>query len=76
MRSLQQLSGSLGRPASFLDIGSNVGWFTLLAAASRHAHVIAVEASKENTAILDHSLCTSGLSAHVVACFTGRRSVL
>ncbi|EOD03703.1 hypothetical protein EMIHUDRAFT_109265 [Emiliania huxleyi CCMP1516] len=58
---LPQLHAQLGRKPVLLDIGANLGWFTMLAAATDHAHVIAIEASDRNSARLERSLC---LNAH------------
>ena len=41
---------------TLLDIGANVGWFTL-ALASRGYHVIAFEPFCENRKALKHSIC-------------------
>ena len=58
---LAGLHTELGRRASFLDIGANVGWFTMLAARTGHADVIAVEASEPNAALIERSLCMNQL---------------
>ena len=42
--------------AHFLDVGSNVGWFSLLAA-SVGARVTAVEANADNVRLLRHTMC-------------------
>uniref|UniRef100_A0A7S3WBH0 Methyltransferase FkbM domain-containing protein n=1 Tax=Emiliania huxleyi TaxID=2903 RepID=A0A7S3WBH0_EMIHU len=55
-----RLHAQNGRKPILLDIGANLGWFTLLAAASGHARVIAVEASSSNAAKLERSLCLNG----------------
>ncbi len=57
----------LSRPivgALFLDIGANMGFFTLLAAASGWT-TIAVEALPANAQLLSHSLRFNGLSSRV-----------
>lgn len=48
--------------ALFLDVGANMGFFTLLAAASGWT-AIAVEALPANAQLLDHSLRVNGLSS-------------
>lgn len=45
-----------GSQGTLLDIGANIGWFTLAAAYAGH-RVIAVEPGAENLALLQHSLC-------------------
>lgn len=53
LRALQRHST---RRAKLLDVGANIGWFTLAAAYSGR-NVIAVEPFGENVATLAHSLC-------------------
>ena len=63
MREVIDLSRPIGG-ALFLDIGANMGFFTLLAAASGWT-TIAVEALPANVQLLHHSLSVNGLSARV-----------
>lgn len=57
---LPLMHARLGHKPVLLDIGANQGWFTLLATATGHARVIAVEASNSNAARLERSLCLNG----------------
>ena len=50
-------ASSASGSVTLLDIGANLGWFTLLAAACFKAEVIAVEASPRNAQLLNYSLC-------------------
>mmetsp|Transcript_34967 Transcript_34967/g.87034 ORF Transcript_34967/g.87034 Transcript_34967/m.87034 type:complete len:316 (-) Transcript_34967:169-1116(-) len=59
---LKELHGKLGRRVRFLDVGANIGWFTVIAAASGLAEVIAVEADEKNAQVLRRNLCVNGLS--------------
>ncbi len=47
---------ALGPRSMLVDVGANVGWYTLLAA-QRHHHVLAFEASAESYSLLRASLC-------------------
>jgi FkbM family methyltransferase len=58
------LSESLSKPAVFLDIGANIGWFTMVMSALNH-RVIAIEAMKTNTQLLQSSLAASKLQKSV-----------
>lgn len=55
-RAILRALSSTGQPATLLDIGANVGWFSL-AAAHYGARAVAVEPFAENLALLAHSLC-------------------
>lgn len=46
----------LGSSAVFLDVGANIGWFSLAAAYAGH-RVIAVEPHRDNVELFRHSLC-------------------
>lgn len=48
-----------------LDVGANVGTYTLLAAGARHAHVIAFEPVHTSAEILSANVRLNGLSSHV-----------
>ncbi len=63
---LPLLHAQIGHTPVLLDIGANLGWFTLLAAASGHARVIAVEASESNAARLERSLCLNANFTNLV----------
>ena len=68
VRELQQFERILGRPAVLLDIGANLGWFSLLASAVG-ARVIAVEGSQTNAELLEWSLCQRGVIGSNVTLF-------
>lgn len=53
---IQSELGSLGDSAVLLDIGANIGWFTLAAAYAGH-RVIALEPVAGNIDYINHSLC-------------------
>lgn len=55
MDKMQKLSKS-----TFLDVGANIGWFTLVAAMKGHS-VIAVEPFAENLSLLKASLCMNNV---------------
>lgn len=61
-----------GQPAALVDIGANVGWFSL-AAVHFGARVVAVEPFAENLALVAHSLCLapSGVRENVTLLPTG-----
>ncbi len=46
----------VGRSAVFVDVGANIGWFSLAAAYAGH-RVIAIEPHLENIELFRHSLC-------------------
>lgn len=58
MSKTRSILGSLasGRGDTLLDIGANIGWFSL-AAAYFGRRVVSVEPGEENMALLRHSLC-------------------
>ena len=49
----------------FVDVGANVGWFTLLAAAMGH-DVIAIEPMRYNMELLEASIAESGVAEQIV----------
>ena len=57
------------RPATFIDVGANIGYYTLLAASQGVPRVVAVEASPEIAAMLERNVALNRLSSrvHVVA---------
>lgn len=52
-------SMSKGAAGTLLDIGGNIGWYTLLVLAAGH-RVITVEASLDNAALIKASVCING----------------
>ena len=54
----------LYKTAVFLDIGANIGIYTVLVAAAKR-QVVAVDAMLENLAYITHSLNISGTSNYV-----------
>ena len=64
------LGNSSSKPAVFLDIGANIGWFTLTMAALGHK-VIAIEPICNNVALMRASLQASQLSNNVILHYDG-----
>jgi FkbM family methyltransferase len=56
--------GGLPKPRVFVDIGANVGFFTIYAA-SLGAHVIAFEPLKQNVELVKASACLNGLDEQI-----------
>jgi FkbM family methyltransferase len=56
--------GELFKPMVFVDIGANVGFFTIYAA-SLGAHVIAFEPLKQNVELIKVSACINGLDEQI-----------
>lgn len=68
---LTRLLQALLKPGDvFLDVGANIGYFTVLAAASvgPQGRVFAVEPEPDNLALLRENLRLNDLSAEVLAC--------
>jgi FkbM family methyltransferase len=61
LAALQGGGGGLAqvKDATLLDIGANIGWFSVVAATAGF-EVVAVEPFAENRAVLQHSLCLAG----------------
>ena len=59
------LGNASSKPAVFLDIGANIGWFTLAMSALGHK-VIAIEPMCNNVALMRASLEASQLSGNVI----------
>ena len=59
------LGNASSKPGVFLDIGANIGWFTLAMSALGHK-VIAIEPMCNNVALMRASLEASHLSDHVI----------
>ena len=55
---------SLAPAALFVDVGANLGFFSVYAAV-RGARVVAFEPLLANAALLNASLCLNGLEGHV-----------
>jgi FkbM family methyltransferase len=60
LQAAQAARGHAGAPPTFLDIGAQIGWFTVLAA-SLGARTIAVEPNRANAERIEHSLCLNEL---------------
>ena len=53
-------------PLLVVDVGANLGWFSLFAAAhGPHVHVVAVEPQPRATRLLRHSIAANGLQAQI-----------
>ncbi|CAF1387605.1 unnamed protein product [Adineta ricciae] len=59
------LADAPSKPAVFLDIGANIGWFTLVMASLGH-EVIAIEPMSRNIELLRASLQASKISQNVI----------
>ena len=64
---------AMPQPVSFYDIGANIGWYALVAAAAlradgRHGNVYAFEPSASNLRAFQSSLSRNGLSDRVEVC--------
>jgi FkbM family methyltransferase len=57
--------------AVFVDVGANVGMYTVFAAVARDARVFAFEPESENYAVLNGNLRLNGLSGRVLAMCAG-----
>lgn len=56
IKDLRILSASGSKPAVFVDVGANIGWFSFIAANYGYK-VLAFEPFRENLARFNHSLC-------------------
>ncbi len=59
------LADSSSKPAVFLDIGANIGWFTIVMAVLGHK-VIAIEPMSNNVELMQSSLQASQVSHNVI----------
>jgi len=55
------------RGAKFLDVGANVGIYTILAAVARQAKVVAFEPESQNYALLNRNIQANGVSGSAAA---------
>lgn len=68
-----------GVPGVFVDIGANIGWYSLQAARSTHVQrVVAVEPDAGNHRLLQANIARNGMEARIesVACAAGSQSGL
>lgn len=68
-----------GAPGMFVDIGANIGWYSLQAAHSEHvARVVAIEPDVGNHRLLQANIAANGMHARVdaVACAAGSKAGL
>lgn len=61
LRDLRKFSTASKKPAVFVDVGANIGWFSFMAANYGYK-VLAFEPFQENVARLKHSLCVNDLA--------------
>jgi len=63
------LRSQLAPGATFVDVGANVGWFTMLAATIVGAtgRVVAVEPNPANTALIERSVAEAGVTGVTIA---------
>lgn len=70
---VKPLLEAIGSAATFLDVGANIGLFSVLAAKRGVSHVIAIEPSPMNTALILHNASLNGVQVDLHPVGAGER---